>query len=227
MNRWRPESLTSSCRRGLKWLSGLPWQKDFYFAGGSALALRLGHRLSVDLDFFSDKNRLGDSERKKVLADLPASKFWNPIEEEEGFVRGNLFSVSASWFYYPYPLLKLADVWEGIRVASLHDIGVMKLSAIAQRGIRRDFVDLWCICQKIPLEDLLTAASEKFAAREDYDAVLLRALSYFEDAEAQAMLRLRQPVRWETIRAFFESEVRRLTLRRLRRKEPRFRKKQS
>jgi hypothetical protein len=87
----------------------------------------------------------------------------------------------------------------------------MKLAAIAGRGSRKDFVDLYFICREcFPLREAFTFLAAKFPAQQ-YDLYhLLRSLTYFADAEAEPMPRLRQPVTWDQIKRFFIAEAARL-----------------
>src|SRR5438874_2403953 len=79
--KWKTEAIPSGCLKAAQALDSLPWLKDFYLAGGTALALYYGHRLSVDLDFFSPKNDLGFTEREAILESLRS--IGSEIEEEK------------------------------------------------------------------------------------------------------------------------------------------------
>ena len=119
----------------------------FSLAGGTALALRLGHRRSVGLDWFTRKS-IGD-----VLTFANAlQKHGVPLnvrQVERGTLRGSVPGVCNSTFEYPYPQLKSPVRLEafGCQLASLEDIGCMKLSAVAQCGSKKDFVDIFALLQ--------------------------------------------------------------------------------
>jgi len=179
--------------------------REFYLAGASA-ALHLGHRVSEDLDFFTQRelNTHALIQRLKRLGELEVQA------EAWGTVTGTLCGVRVSFFTYAYPLVEPTQKLLGVNIAGLADIGLMKLVAIAQRGSRRDFVDLFFICQKLPLEQLLALLPRKYVGVNRSLVHILRSLVYFADAETEPMPKMLQPVRWSEIKRFFESEVKRV-----------------
>jgi predicted nucleotidyltransferase component of viral defense system len=181
--------------------------KEFYLAGGTALALRLGHRISLDLDLFSAENLLGRSERSILLQKLKSSGELQIREEKDGTCHLRLGKTAASLFHYAYPLLTPTSDWNGLRVASLEDISAMKLSAVLGRGARKDFIDLHQLCLRIGFKAVMSAGSSKFAEHTDFDLQAARALVYFEDAEKEPLPRLLLPASWAQIKSFFAAEV--------------------
>jgi hypothetical protein len=176
----------------------------FYLAGGTAAALQLGHRISVDLDFFTseplDARQLLQRARRVGTFDLQT--------ESQGTLIGTLQGARVSFFNYPYPLLEPTPSLCGVRIASLVDIGLMKLTAASQRGSRKDFVDLFFICRQVkPLSELLALLSEKYQGVKYSLPHLLRSLVYFDDAEAEPMPHMLKPMRWAQVKRFFEKEV--------------------
>lgn len=193
-------------------MTGHPLWEHFYLAGGTGLALLIGHRLSADFDLFSASDPLGAARRQEVVGWLSVLGQVRIDRDEERTLRLTLDDVPLSLFHYPYPLLHPTQVVGGLRIASIEDIGLMKLSAIVGRGTRRDFVDLYSLIQHgTPLRRLLERAAEKFPQVRDFVMQALRALVYFQDAETEAMPRLVKPADWETIKAFFADEVTRLS----------------
>ncbi len=179
----------------------------FFLAGGSALALHLGHRISLDLDFFSRQ----EYSMPELLIRLQAlGRLSTESQSADTFV-GELNGVRLSFFTYPYPLLGEAVLCEGIEVASQLDIALMKIAAIGQRGRKRDFVDLYFLCQqRLMLDRLLREMPRKFPEIEYPSYHLLRALAYFDDAEGDEMPQMLKVVNWREIRAFFSREVNRM-----------------
>ncbi|MBI4226826.1 MAG: nucleotidyl transferase AbiEii/AbiGii toxin family protein [Candidatus Omnitrophica bacterium] len=192
-------------------LAAIGATQDFYLAGGTGLALRLRHRRSVDLDFFSRTNRLAFEERRDLHARLRRLPDWVVVETKHGTLHGTVGRTRISFFHYDAPLLKPPVRWKAVRIASLEDIGVMKLGAIIGRGSRKDFVDLYVICRRIPLRRLLALGPRKFTRSRDFTLQALKALSYFQDAEREPAITMRPPVAWSEITAFFQREVRKLT----------------
>jgi len=178
--------------------------QGFYLAGGTAAALHLGHRESVDLDFF----RNGAFEPDAVglpVAEAAACR-WDHYERNT--LVGIADGVKVSFFHYPYPLLEPTQSFAGLAVASALDVACMKLVAIGQRGLRRDFIDLRCLLDalRVDLWTLWQQTQRKFALREDSVYWLARGLAYFEDAEAEAEPKLRRPQPWADVRTFFQRE---------------------
>lgn len=157
----------------------------FYLAGGTALALQIGHRRSVDFDWFSE-GPLADPLR--LAAEIADSGV--PLEVdgvEKGTLHARTAGVRLSFFEYRYPLLRalVTTRQPGLRLASFEDIAAMKLAAVAQRGARKDFVDLFALGRKMGLEEMLDLYRRKYGVNDV--GHLLFALAYFDDAEGERM----------------------------------------
>jgi len=116
--------------------------KNYYLAGGTALALYLGHRTSLDFDFYTSS----EFDREEILNLL--KKNWG--EEnitvsslEKNFFIGEINKVNVSVFHYPYKLLANLVNLRNISLASLDDIAAMKIIAVIQRPAKRDYIDLY------------------------------------------------------------------------------------
>jgi hypothetical protein len=184
--------------------------EQFYLAGGTALALQLGHRLSVDLDFFSQTDELLPPTRR-TISDALQKKY--AIDVADAGLGSLLLGIQGSFlgFYsYTYPLLSPPKMLEGNRVASLTDIGLMKMDSLAGRGTRKDFIDLYFIAQAMPLEALLERSREKFPYVRNFPLMTLQAMVDFEIAEKQAPIETNPAVSWSEIKSFFEAEARRI-----------------
>jgi len=169
--------------------------------------LQLGHRISVDLDFFSPETFDVDSlsERLKAVGNLVIEQLG------KGNLIGYLNETHVSFFFYDYPLLTPVIEFEGIRLASIEEIGIMKLIAIGQRGRRRDFIDLYFIVREgFSIGDLLKQAPRKYQAITYPSYHLLRALTYFVDAEKDDMPPMLKPFDWGEAKQFFQAEAARL-----------------
>ncbi|MBC7251250.1 MAG: nucleotidyl transferase AbiEii/AbiGii toxin family protein [Anaerolineae bacterium] len=202
------ETLPPDTRHLLERLGQLSAVAPFYLAGGSAIALHLGHRISVDLDFFTFQS---DYETEPLIQQLQSVGNLVIRQQSRGTLNATLAGTLISFFVYPYPLLEETRAAWNIRVAGLLDLALMKLAAIGQRGAKRDFVDLYQICHHgYKLDDLLRCMPDKFPKVTYPSYHLLRALAYFEDAEAEPMPPMLIPLEWPTVRRFFEDEVRRL-----------------
>ena len=204
---------TSACRHALAYLCQQSFISDFYLAGGTALALQIGHRVSTDLDWFSASHRLLAPEREAIRRILDASGQFVVASEQDGMLFTRLFDADVSFIHQHHPLLEPTVMYQGIQLASPTDIGLMKLAAINSRGTRRDFVDLYSLREIVTLDRLLELVLIKYADRPSFLPIVARALAYFEDAEPQPMPRLLTPVKWADVRAYCEAAARRLTRR--------------
>lgn len=181
--------------------------RPFYLAGGSAAALHLGHRISIDFDFFTPDNY----DSVPLFQGLHSYGELIIQQQSLGTMVGQLNEVRISFFVYPYPLLAEPIELNGVRIAHLLDIAMMKLIAIAQRGTKRDFIDLYFICQHgYSLDELLDHLSDKYQTVSYPVYHLLRALLYFEDAELDPPPQMLVPYDWSEIKRFFQQEGERL-----------------
>ena len=206
-------AITASCRKTLAYLSDHAFIHDFYLAGGTALTLQIGHRISTDLDWFSTSCRLLVPDRDKIREALNTSGAFEIVSEQDGMIFSQLLGTDVSFIYQPHPLLEPTIEYQGVRLASPTDIGLMKLAAINARGTRRDFIDIYCLGEIAPLDRLLELAPVKYADRPSFLSITARALAYFEDAEQQPMPRLLRPVNWPDVRSYCERAARRLARR--------------
>ena len=204
---------TPACRQALNYLRQQPFIGGFYLAGGTALALQIGHRVSTDLDWFSASHRLLAPEREAIRQALDDSGQFVVASEQDGLMFTRLFGADVSFIHQHHPLLEPTVAYQGIQLASPTDIGLMKLAAINSRGTRRDFIDLYSLREIVTLDRLLELATVKYEDRPSFLPIAARALAYFEDAEPQPMPRLLTPVKWADVRAYCEAAARRLTRR--------------
>lgn len=183
---------------------------EVYLAGGTAVAFHLAHRVSRDLDLFSvDANADLEHMRQKLAA------AFHPFEVVAGsavsmrlLLAGELVDVVR----YPYPLLEAPIAGpRSFPVAGLKDLAVMKLAAIAKRGIRRDFWDLHEILQRstLTLDDALSAYVQRYGTKEPDLYHVMRSLTYFTDAERDVILPMGMKAdRWEEIKRFMREAAR-------------------
>lgn len=200
--------LTDAQQTVLELLSRIAEIRTFYLAGGTALALYLGHRRSRDFDFF----RAAEFLPQDLLLALRDAGEFGVLQEATGTLAVQVRAVPVSFFHYPYALLRpLRDSPWGFSVADPEDIAAMKLAALAGRGSRKDFVDLYVYARRLaPLEHLFEQFREKYRDTRVDPYHLLRSLTFFEDAEGEAMPELLIPESWEDIKSFFRGEATRL-----------------
>jgi hypothetical protein len=189
----------------LERLSTLATVRTFYLAGGTGLALQLGHRRSVDFDFFRPQH----FEPGDLLQQFGALGTVVARRAEVDTLTVDIDGVSTSFFAYTAPLLRplLASPWS-LNLAAIADIAAMKLSAIAGRGSRKDFMDLYCICRReLNLAQILQLFDEKFRGIPYERYHVMKSLTYFDDAEAEPMPEMVQPVSWDEVKRFFLAEA--------------------
>lgn len=184
--------------------------REFYLAGGTALTIYFAHRISVDLDWFTPRP-FADG---LILAQsLRNSNVNINIEQvSPGTLHGSIQGVRVTFLQYQYPLLKPLEQWKEMDcpLAALEDLACMKLSAIAQRGARKDFCDLYALGKKaFSLKEMLGLYQQKFGIR-DIGSVLY-GLAYFDDAESERMPRMLWDVTWKDIKKTILGWVKEIT----------------
>jgi hypothetical protein len=180
----------------------------FYLAGGTALALQLGHRTSVDFDWFRNGEMF---EPLEVAAELRGGGVpLHVVSTSQGTIHGEVEGIRVSWIAYRYPLLEPTLRWDalGCSMASPIDIAAMKLAAVAQRGARKDFYDIAALQRSgVDLRSMIEAYRRRYGV-EDI-AHVLRALVWFADAERDHAV-AGSSMSWEQVRREVEAAVRRL-----------------
>ncbi len=170
----------------------------FYLAGGTALALQIGHRTSLDFDFYT-KKRFDTRELHRLLERKFKEVILLQKAEETLIVKIN--GVAVSFFRYPYSLIfSTVKCQDFPLIASKEDIAAMKIIAISDRGTRRDFMDMYFLLKEFSLKEIFSFVKKKYPNFNIY--VGLRGLTYFVDAEKdrQRRLYLRRVVSWSTIK---------------------------
>lgn len=177
----------------------------FYLAGGTALAIQIRHRTSLDFDFYTEKKF-----DVRELREEFGSRF-KKIQEiyiaEDTLVLA-VNDINISFFKYPYSLIRPAKRLEGISVASIEDISAMKIIAISQRGKRRDFIDIYFLMKNFGLKKILEFTREKYPMFNIY--VGLQGLVYFKDADEDLeknRFRLLKNIDWEELKEYIIKEV--------------------
>lgn len=174
------QTVTGATLDLLKQLMAMPELMQFGLVGGTNLSLRFGHRRSIDLDLFT--NEQFETENTYNLLE---SRFPNILQASQSDTMLFLYinEVKIDMVLLPYPYLNPLEDIEGIRFASVEDIAAMKLSAIARRGVKKDFWDIAELLDIFSLEEMLTFYKSKYSSRDIFH--LLRSLVYFSDAETQ------------------------------------------
>jgi hypothetical protein len=168
-----------------------------YLAGGAGLALQIGHRRSRDFDWFTRKT----VPPVELLKDVKSLGL--PVEvrqNDEGTFLGAVGGLDYSVFRYPYELVTRSLTFQGCQLASLRDIAAMKMTAIVQRAVKRDYVDLHVLFDlgRLPLGDVVTTMQRKFPGVDP--SLALHAMAYFKDVEHQPMPEMLMKITWEGVK---------------------------
>lgn len=181
----------------------------YYLAGGTALALQLGHRTSLDFDCYSNEKLETAKLATTLKQSLPAIAISRQTDETFQAVA---FDVSISVFYYPYPLLNALVDYPPIQLASLEDIAAMKVVALVQRARQRDFFDIYYLIGQLGIDRIIACAYRKYPWYEENNKIVLQALTYFEDAdkddEVGRITVFDKNLRWEDVKEAIRREVR-------------------
>lgn len=200
------QTLLPDTLRAIKKIAPLPVFQKAYLAGGTALALQIGHRISVDLDFFTPEKF-----DERVLASRLRNIDGFSLEQTAPLtILGKIGETKMSLFNYPYKLVEETISFEGINLASKKDIAAMKIHALESRGVKRDFVDLFFLAKELSLEEMIEFYDQKYNCLEDHLYSILKSLSYFEDSERNELPSMLVSVSWDEIKKFFIKENRRL-----------------
>ena len=201
MTEFHKEVLDPYQFKGLASLAATLEPSRFYLGGGSALGLRLGHRKSRDLDWF-DPAGLQDAPGLSARLTKVVPRF-KVDEVSKGTIHASIGKLKVSLLGYSYPLLEPSESWPegGVHIASLNDLACMKLSAVVQRGLKRDFVDLWALAEHGEgLAGLLASYKKKYKVEDE--AHILRAICYFDDAEKDPMPTMLRKATWKSIKVY-------------------------
>ncbi len=201
-----PRVLPKEVWKLVRQLDGAGLLEPWTLAGGTGLALQLGHRVSIDLGFFNDDG-FDVGELRRSLTPLGALEIQY---QNENTLHVRLNGIHLSYLCSETPFLYPPLQYRGLRLADPRDIAAMKIIAIAGRGSRKDFVDLYAYLEVGGDFPGLMEIVRRRYANVSFNAIhLLRSLVYFEDAEEEPMPRMLHKVGWPGIRARLEEEVRR------------------
>ena len=187
----------------LKSLMELEVLEGFFLVGGTALALHLGHRVSVDLDLFT----INEFACEDILLTLKDKYKYNIIKKQDkNLMILNLsdpkfpgHSVKVDFLRYPHPLIDDPIRTDGLRILSIKDIIPMKLSAISGRGAKKDFYDIYHLLDDFTLPQMMVYFSKKYPNTTHFQ--VFKSLLYFVDADNNLDPVSLKNVFWEDIKS--------------------------
>ncbi len=178
----------------------------FYLAGGTGLALQLGHRDSIDFDFFKEGGFDTSLLIEKILKIFGSEKVVVTQQEENTISCLIDGSIQLSFFGYHHSLLQPVIKTDYFDIASVIDIGCMKLSAITSRYVEKDYIDLYFILQGLPLSEFLENFVKKYPSFDK--TLILKSLVYFDDVlEEPILFEENKDVSFETVKSFLQKTV--------------------
>ncbi len=184
----------------------------FYLGGGTALALQLGHRTSLDFDFYSPDEFDNETLKKDFSAHFKNIALAKTQPENTFQIKNS--GVNLSIFYYPYKLLEKTMAFPPLQLASLSDIAAMKVVAIVQRAKQRDFFDLYYLIRQLSLPNIIKATINKYPWYQENTSIILTALTYFQEAdqdeEVSRIQLIDKDLGWEKIKKNIRQEVEKL-----------------
>ncbi len=203
-----PKVLSPAAWKTIRALVAGGWVQPWTLAGGTGLALHLGHRYSEDLDFFREDL----FEPDRLAGELSTIGSLSIQSRSDDTLHLVLQGLRISFLRTQAPLLFRGTAYRGLLVADPRDIAAMKAIAIGGGGSRKDFIDLYFFLQAGgSLDGVLSLVRRRFENVDYNEYHLLKSLAYFEDAESEPMPRMVRDVEWETIKAGIVSEVRRIS----------------
>ena len=172
----------------------------FSLAGGTSLALRCGHRVSVDLDFFTTE----EFDAESLLRHLDVNPEY-VMDRATGTLQLFLQGVKIDFLRHAYPLLEMPVMLDGIRMWSLPDVAAMKLNAITNRGSKKDFFDLQMLLENHALPELLDSYCRKYSVSNRF--MVIRSIAWFDDAENEPDPESLANLSWPAIKARISAAV--------------------
>ena len=189
----------------LRELQAMPGLASMRLVGGTALALQLGHRTSVDLDLF------GRFDEQTSFRQLLQAAGHDASGNDNGAVQSlKVDGVNVDIVSYPYDWISEPIREDGICLAGIDDIVAMKISAAANRGKKKDFIDLAILLDRYSLTEAFNLYKRKFSVSEISFA--LRGLTYFDDAEDDPMPKVFTDLSWPSAKDKITAAVRKFAI---------------
>jgi len=202
------EAITSKAKEIFNKLKNFP---EFYLAGGTALALQIGHRISIDFDLFGESFIPDEllSKVRRIFKGFKVRVIVNHSEQLTVTING----INISFIRYPFPVILKLIQYQGVKILPVLEIAAMKAYALGRRATFKDYVDLYFILKekRIRLKEIINLCEKKY--KDEFDPRLfLEQLLYLEDIEKIEIQFLKKKVTKEEIQKFFEKEIKKLKI---------------
>jgi len=168
--------------------------KHYNLVGGTALALQIGHRVSIDIDLFGNC----EIDEIAVLDQLNACGPVHVLKKSKNILICSVQGIKVDIVNYSYPILENTLISDGIRMVGLKDIAAMKMNAIAGRGSKKDFIDVYYLLQYFTLEVMIDLYLQKYSNGSEF--LVRKSLTFFDDAEDEEMPVMLEDISWDRIK---------------------------
>ena len=191
----RKETVGESTLELLKILMEDELLKNFFLVGGTALALQIGHRISIDLDLFTQTS----FDENEMLSNLEERYQFQTDFQAKNTLKGSIKGIKVDLITHSYPLVKPLIKMESVCMAAPKDIAAMKLNAITGDGTRvKDFIDIAYLSSSLTLSQMIAAYEEKYATRNP--AMVIKALDYYNDINFNEPVEMLEgKYKWESL----------------------------
>ena len=179
----------------LKFLMSKEIFNDFVLVGGTSLALQIGHRKSVDIDLFGQC----EISQEEFMNELNQYGDVHLIKKNNNILIVSINGIKVDFVNYNYPLLKPILLIDGHRLASKEDIAAMKLNAIAGRGSKKDFIDIYYLFKEYSFDELLELYNAKYPDGSEF--LVRKGILYFDDADAEISPELFNKIEWSEMKS--------------------------
>lgn len=185
----------------LKSLQSMSLFQGLRLVGGTALALQLGHRKSIDLDLFGTM----EADQLEIREALEDSHRVSVVKESKNIHIYLVDGVKVDFVNYRYPWIDEPIIDSDITLASVKDIAAMKIAAVIGRGTKKDFIDIDMLLRSFSLQELLELYMQKYLDGSLF--IAMKSLAYFEDAESDPMPVMFEETNWEDVKTRIREAV--------------------
>ncbi len=185
----------------LKQLMTIPEFNELNLVGGTSLALQIGHRTSIDLDLFG-KIDIDEFNLTEVLSQFDSVSKIQNTKNIKSYLINN---IKVDIVNFPYQFIESTLVSDNIRLANKKDIAAMKLAAVTGRGTKKDFIDIYHLLSEFTLKEMLQFYSNMYPDGSEF--LVLKSLTYFEDAKEEVMPKLLKALKWDEVKAKITTET--------------------
>jgi hypothetical protein len=196
------QTVTPATLELLRQLMSVPELDNFALVGGTNLSLRLGHRVSLDIDLFSNAQFDINALKEILNTRFPTAI---KLDEMKQTIWYNINGVKTDIVLHEYKYLQPIEVIDGIRLLSIPDIIPMKLGAVSGRGAKKDFWDISELLNLYSIKEMLRLYQMKY--QSDDIGFIIRSLVYFDDAEIQSDPISLKNISWPGVKKRIEHAV--------------------